>query len=152
MLVWLCRAPWKWTSKRRRRTTQPRQPPWIVTSSHHVINYVNDDLIHVGVVVKGSLEVDLKAEEADNTAAAAPADRLILAVHGIGQKLSKASIVDDAAAMRALVPTSIVRTSRVYTQSFLGLPVLAIRACADWGTPITLMPHNLKPFSTLRMC
>lgn len=51
----------------------------------------------------GSLEVDHKAEEADNTAAAAPVDRLILAVHGIGQKLSGASIVDDATALRSLV-------------------------------------------------
>lgn len=51
----------------------------------------------------GSLECDFKAEEADNNAAVAPVDRLLLAVHGIGQKLSRASIVDDATAMRSLV-------------------------------------------------
>ena len=53
--------------------------------------------------LQGSLEVDVKAEEADEAAAAQPVDRLILAVHGIGQKLSGANIVDDAAALRALV-------------------------------------------------
>jgi hypothetical protein len=49
------------------------------------------------------MEVDARAEEADEAAADQPVDRLILAVHGIGQKLSGANIVDDAATLRALV-------------------------------------------------
>ena len=49
------------------------------------------------------MEIDAKAEETDDAAAAAPVDRLVLAVHGIGQKLSGANIVDDAATLRALV-------------------------------------------------
>lgn len=49
------------------------------------------------------MEVDARAEEADDAAASAPIDRLLLVVHGIGQKLSGASIVDDAASLRALV-------------------------------------------------
>lgn len=49
------------------------------------------------------MEVEARAEEADEAAAVQPVDRLILAVHGIGQKLSGANIVDDAATLRALV-------------------------------------------------
>lgn len=78
--------------------------------------------------MQGSLEVDLKAEEADNTAAAAPVDRLILAVHGIGQKLSGASIVDDATALRSLVPTC----------TYLYPPVLT------WYRPV---PYHIRGIS-----
>ena len=57
------------------------------------------------------MEVDARAEEADEAAADQPVDRLILAVHGIGQKLSGANIVDDAATLRALVSASCWRDS-----------------------------------------
>lgn len=46
-------------------------------------------------------EADLKQEEADNAAAAAPPTHLLLAVHGIGQMLSAANIAADAACLRA---------------------------------------------------
>lgn len=39
-------------------------------------------------------EADLRQEELDEAAAAAPVSRLVLAVHGVGQKLAAANIAE----------------------------------------------------------
>ncbi|CAL8470099.1 g9641 [Coccomyxa elongata] len=48
----------------------------------------------------GAVEVDAKAEEADNFAARVPVNRLVFVVHGIGQNLSGSNIGEDASNVR----------------------------------------------------
>ena len=48
-------------------------------------------------------EVDVKQEEVDNYCARVPVDRLVLACHGIGQKLAVSNIAHDAACMRLIL-------------------------------------------------
>lgn len=54
---------------------------------------------------KGALEkeADIKQEVLDDAAAAVPVTHLLLAVHGIGQTLSRANIAQDALAIRAAI-------------------------------------------------
>lgn len=48
-------------------------------------------------------EVDTKQEEVENYCGRVPVDRLVLACHGIGQKLAASNIAHDAACMRLLM-------------------------------------------------
>ena len=47
--------------------------------------------------------MDVKQEEVDNYCGRVPVDRLVLACHGIGQKLAVSNIAHDAACMRLLM-------------------------------------------------
>lgn len=49
------------------------------------------------------LEIDVKQEEVDNYCARVPVNRLVLACHGIGQKLAVSNIAHDAACMRLIM-------------------------------------------------
>ncbi|KAL0042774.1 hypothetical protein WJX79_010528 [Trebouxia sp. C0005] len=49
------------------------------------------------------VEIDVKQEEVDNFCARVPVNRLVLACHGIGQKLAVSNIAHDAACMRLIM-------------------------------------------------
>lgn len=49
------------------------------------------------------LEVDVKQEEVENYCGRVPVNRLVLACHGIGQKLAVSNIAHDAACMRLIM-------------------------------------------------
>ena len=49
------------------------------------------------------VEIDIKQEEVENYCGRVPVDRLVLACHGIGQKLAVSNIAHDAACMRLLM-------------------------------------------------
>lgn len=58
------------------------------------------------------VEIDVKQEEVDNYCARVPVNRLVLACHGIGQKLAVSNIAHDAACMRFIMR----QLSQVLTQ------------------------------------
>lgn len=49
------------------------------------------------------LEIDIKQEEVENYCGRVPVNRLVLACHGIGQKLAVSNIAHDAACMRLIM-------------------------------------------------
>lgn len=49
------------------------------------------------------LEIDVKQEEVDNYCGRVPVNRLVLACHGIGQKLAVSNIAHDVACMRLIM-------------------------------------------------